>query len=310
MNRKPSLLAILLLCACSPSDPATTETTGGAAENHAPIPLESDNLAHLLDLGSDLYSGSMPPTAASFEEIAAMGVKMVVNVDSASPAVELAEAAGMTYVHIPIGYDGVPEEAALALERVIRDAEGPIYFHCHHGKHRGPAAAAIALRAASGCSAEAAAEVLSAAGTSEDYKGLWRDVAAWQPAAEGVVLPELVSVAKVADFPAGMAKLDRVWDRVKLIRKNKWQIPADHPDLALGQETLILTQLLRESSSLLSAEHQEDREFQRQMEESTELAHELHQAARQAELDLELLDERYLDLAASCKNCHRDYRND
>jgi hypothetical protein len=100
--------------------------------------------------------------------------------------------------------------------------------------------------------------VLSAAGTSDDYKGLWRDVAAWKPAAEGVVLPELVSVATVADFPAGMAKLDRVWDRVKLIRKADWQTPADHPDLVLAQETLVLTQLLRESSSLLSAEHQED----------------------------------------------------
>jgi protein tyrosine phosphatase (PTP) superfamily phosphohydrolase (DUF442 family) len=159
MNRKPSLLAILLLGAstmfasCSEESPADQDpVTEGAAETHFPVPMESDNLAHLLDLGSDLYSGSMPPNADAFAELAAMGVKTVVNVDSASPAVELAEAAGLTYVHIPIGYDGIPEEAALALERVIRDSAKPIYFHCHHGKHRGPAAAAIALRAASDCS--------------------------------------------------------------------------------------------------------------------------------------------------------------
>lgn len=310
MNRKPSLLAILLLCACSQEEPATTDSADTSAASHIPIPMESDNLAHLLDLGSQLYSGSMPPSAEAFAELAALGVKTVVNVDSASPAVEWAEAVGLTYVHIPVGYDGIPEEAVLALERVIRDSAKPIYFHCHHGKHRGPAAAAIALRAASDCTPEAAAAVLAAAGTSEDYKGLWRDVAAWQPAAEGVILPELVSVAKVADFPAAMAKLDRTWDRVKLMRKAGWKTPADHPDLVLAQETLILTQLLRDSSSLLSAEHQEDREFQRQMEASTELANDLHQATRQPEMDLDLLDEHYLDLASSCKNCHRDYRND
>ncbi|MDP7061467.1 MAG: cytochrome c [Planctomycetota bacterium] len=310
MKRKPSLLAILLLCACSPSESATTEPASGDSEGHAPISIESDNLLYLMDLGSGIYSGSMPPSADSFKEIAALGVKTVVNVDSAQPAVEWAEAAGLTYVHIPIGYDGVPEEAALAVERLVKEAEGAIYFHCHHGKHRGPAAAAIALRAASHCSAEAAAEVLSAAGTSDDYPGLWRDVAAWKPAADDVVFPELVSVAQVADFPAAMAKLDRIWDRIKLIRKAKWQVPVDHPDLVVTQETLILTQLLRDSSSLLSAEQMENREFQRQMEESTELANDLHQAALQEELDLELLEERYLDLAASCKNCHRDYRND
>jgi protein tyrosine phosphatase (PTP) superfamily phosphohydrolase (DUF442 family) len=319
MIRKPSHLALLLLFACSQENAAPTGADPAAASGadmetaatvdfHLPVPIESQLINHFLDLGHGLYSGAMPSGPEAFAELAALGIKTVVNVDSARPAVEWAKEAGMEYVHIPIGYDGIPEEAAYAFERVIRDSARPIYFHCHHGKHRGPAAAAIALRAASGCSAEQAKEVLVAAGTSEDYKGLWRDVAAWSPPGTDILLPELVSVAKIADFPAGMAKIDRVWDRLKLVRKAGWKTPADHPDLVANQEALILAQLLHDSSSLLPAELLEDREFERRIEEAAELADALLLATRGA--DAEVLEGHYRDLATSCKNCHRDYRNE
>ena len=316
MIRKPSHLALLLLFACSQenAEPTAAESVAtdgaetAAVEFHAPIPIESTRINHFLDLGHGFYSGAMPSGPEAFAELAALGIKTVVNVDSARPAVDLAKAAGMEYVHIPIGYDRVPTEAALAFERVIQDSARPIYFHCHHGKHRGPAAAAIALRAASGCSAEQASTVLAAAGTSEDYKGLWRDVAAWSPAGEDMLLPELVSMAKIADFPAGMAKIDRVWDRLKLIRKAGWKTPEGHPDLVVSQEALILAQLLHDSSGMLPAEHREDREFERLMEESAEFADSLLLATRAADADV--LEGHYRDLATSCKNCHRDYRND
>ena len=41
----------------------------------------------------------------------------------------------------PIGYDGVPREQALRMIKAVQVAKGPVYFHCHHGKHRGPAGA-------------------------------------------------------------------------------------------------------------------------------------------------------------------------
>jgi len=311
MIRRSSLLTFLLLCACSQENPASSVMDSEVAAEtmpHLPIAIESTLIAHLLDLGSGIYSGAMPSGPEAFAELAALGIKTVVNVDSARPAVELAAAAGLAYVHIPFGYDGIPTEAALAFERVVRESAQPIYFHCHHGKHRGPAAAALALRVATGCSADAAQAVLAAAGTSEDYKGLWRDVAAWQPAAKGTLLPELVSIAKVADFPASMAKIDRIWDNVKLLRAAQWQTPADHPDLALGQETLILSQQLHDSASMLPAELQEDREFEHLLEEAREFADTLNQAVRVG--NAELLEKHYRDLATSCKNCHRDYRND
>ena len=48
------------------------------------------------------------------------------------------------WIHIPIGYDGIPLESEAAIVRAMKETEGPVYFHCHHGLHRGPAAAAIA----------------------------------------------------------------------------------------------------------------------------------------------------------------------
>lgn len=40
-------------------------------------------------------------------------------------------------IHLPIGYNGFDENRRLELVRATRDAiqEGPVYIHCHHGKH-------------------------------------------------------------------------------------------------------------------------------------------------------------------------------
>jgi protein tyrosine phosphatase (PTP) superfamily phosphohydrolase (DUF442 family) len=296
MMRTISLLALVLLCACSRQETA------------APVALSNPSLDQLLDLGGGFYSGAMPDGPEAFAALAALGIKTVVNVDSARPAVELARAAGLEYVHIPFGYDGVPVEAALALERVATESARPIYFHCHHGKHRGPTAAAIALRAGIGCSAEDALRVLEAAGTSEDYRGLWRDVRGWAPATADMVLPQLQAIAEVEDFAAGMAEIDRTWDRIKLIRKAAWQTPADHPDLTLAQEGLILAQQLHRADLSLPAELLEDREFEHLLEVAADYADDLYRNASSA--TPEELERRYRDLAGSCKSCHRDYRND
>ena len=42
-----------------------------------------------------------------------------------------------------IGYDEIPADAQKAIFKVMKDLKGPYYFHCHHGQHRGPAAAAM-----------------------------------------------------------------------------------------------------------------------------------------------------------------------
>src|SRR5262245_43776503 len=105
-------------------------------------PVEVGHLHNVFRLEEGLYSGSAPESELDFQEIAKLGVKVIISVDGAKPNVDVAHRAGLRYVHLPIGYDGVPEQRGIELAKALSDAGAPVYFHCHHGLHRGPAAAA------------------------------------------------------------------------------------------------------------------------------------------------------------------------
>ena len=64
-----------------------------------------------------------------------------------------------------------PLTARKNLPKAVRDLPGPIYIHCHHGKHRSPTAAAVACVAAGLIDPANAETILRTAGTSENYRG-------------------------------------------------------------------------------------------------------------------------------------------
>lgn len=266
---------------------------------------DADRPENMLALPGDIYCGAQPEGDTHFQTLAAMGVCTVVSVDGAVPDVATAEANGLRYVHIPIGYDGVDHEAGLALTRLVREADGPIYVHCHHGHHRGPAAAAVACIAGGFADNEAATKILQRAGTSESYAGLWRDVAAYVPPAEDAKLPELVSVAPVKSFVTAMANTGLAMERLLLCRAAGWKAPEDHPDLDPVQIALLVREGMQESTRHLDADA--DEELQRLMESSRAIAIRLHESLkvnRLADADVMIGE-----LQTSCKQCHRDYRN-
>ena len=80
--------------------------------------------------------GSEPGGEEAFRSLQSLGVQVILSVDGAAPNLELARKYGMRYIHIPIGYDGIDQQSALAMTRVARDIRGPLYVHCHHGRHR------------------------------------------------------------------------------------------------------------------------------------------------------------------------------
>ena len=131
-----------------------------------------------------LYSGSEPHGEEGIASLKELGIKTIVSVDGAKPAVEMARKYGMRSTHSN-RLDGVPEEAGQSLARVMREAETPIYVHCHHGKHRGPAAVAVACVAAGDMTGKEALSIL-VAGTSKDYTGLWREWKRTPPPAEPI----------------------------------------------------------------------------------------------------------------------------
>jgi hypothetical protein len=67
----------------------------------------------------------------------------------------------------------VPEDRIKELAKAVRELEGPVYIHCHHGKHRSPAASAVACVAAGLIAPQSALAILEAAGTSSADRPLF-----------------------------------------------------------------------------------------------------------------------------------------
>src|SRR2546423_1384396 len=104
-----------LLCGC----PGGRDTPPAGAAPAAPMPekVEAKGLHNVYRLSETLYSGSSPEGDEGFASLQRLGVKTVISVDGARPDVERAHKYGLRYVHLPIGYDGVPEGQALRIAR-------------------------------------------------------------------------------------------------------------------------------------------------------------------------------------------------
>jgi protein tyrosine phosphatase (PTP) superfamily phosphohydrolase (DUF442 family) len=249
--------------------------------------------------------GSEPQGEAAFEQLQKLGIKAIVSVDGANPEVQTAKKYGLRYIHIPIGYDEIPREALLALVRVGREIKSPVYVHCHQGRHRGPAAAAVLCLSNASLTPDQAIDLMKSAGTGLDYTGLWRDVKAFKAPAKQVRLPELVEVGKVESLAAVMAKLDRAFELVNLCAKSEWQAPAEHPDLTPKSVARLVQEGFGESTRHCGPDY--PAEFHNWLKQSDELAEQLCNAignndSVQATAVMEALKRK-------CTECHAKYRN-
>jgi protein tyrosine phosphatase (PTP) superfamily phosphohydrolase (DUF442 family) len=308
-----SALWSLLIIGCSQSGKSGPEPKGGQSlsadtrvpRQNGPTDKEYAALHNLMQVTDKIYSGGEPHGEEAFASLARLGVKTVVSVDGTRPDIEAAREYGIRYVHIPIGYDGIEKEAGQSLARLVREADGPIYVHCHHGQHRGPAAAAVACIAAGEVDGKGALKILEKAGTSKDYAGLWRDVEHYQTPPSDAKLPELVEVARVDSLAAAMAKLDRAYDNLKLCRDADWSTPRGHPDLVPAQEALLLKEGFRESGRNLPGDF--SAEFKTWLAESESAAQKLEDILKMDNPDG--ASRQFQALEKSCKQCHSKYRN-
>lgn len=288
---------------------ARAEDTKKTSDEHK-LKLDKDatdapGLHRLLPITDRIYSGGEPQGEEGFKTLKDLGVKTVVCVDGARPNLEAAKKYGLRYVHIPIGYDGISKDAGAALAQLVQEADGPFYVHCHHGRHRGPAAAAIACIADGAATSESALQILDKAGTSEKYAGLRRDVQAYLPPPAGAKLPKLVEVAKVDSLAAAMARLDRAFDDLKLCREAEWKTPAEHPDFDPSRAALILNQGFQDVSGQPSADYKEP--FQTWLAEAIERSTDLRTALKSG--DAELTTRHFTAVEEACNKCHSMYRD-
>ena len=186
--------------------------------------LTARGIDNFYQLSGRIYSGSSPEGEAAFADLKALGIKTIITVDGTKPDVETARRFGIRYVHLPIGYDGVPPQQALRLVKAAETLPGPIFVHCHHGLHRGPTGAAVICMALERWTPEQAGSWLRLAGTSTNYAGLYRSVKQFHPSAAEVMktvsgdFPEKSAVSPLADV---MIQIDERFDRLEAHKKGR-----------------------------------------------------------------------------------------
>lgn len=258
-------------------------------------------------------SGSAPEGDAGFDTLAAMGVRTIISVDGAQPDVEEAQARGMRYIHLPIGYNGFDERRKVELVRATRDSlqDGPVYIHCHHGKHRSAGAAAAVGASLGWMTPEEAVARMKVSGTAPEYQGLYACAARATALEAGVIdaVPaEFPSVWRPTDFVSGMVETDEAMEHLKAIEKAGWRTPAEHPDLVPASEAGRVAELLRVMAEGGRA-RREPREFARLLSEASQRATVLEESLASGGSDPARLSSQFRLVAASCRDCHARFRD-
>lgn len=312
------LLGSLIVMATSQTSCKSGESNpradGASQSIAAPSPATAPTAAHALHnvhaLTPQLISGAAPEGDAAFDELKAMGIKTVISVDGATPDVAAAEARGMRYVHIPITYAEVTIAEQMEIARAVRDLPGPIFIHCHHGKHRSPAATAAVGVALGMVTPEQGVAFMKNAGTAPDYEGLYACVASATVLDAAIIdsAPNLFpSVHKAQGLTATMVAVDQAFEHLGDIRAAGWKTPAAHPDLVPAAEAGMLTDNLRLSAEDLQALALGE-DFLARMKRAVDFASKLEEALV-ANAGSEQLDAAYKAVNASCKDCHAVYRD-
>lgn len=308
------LLSLFAVTGCQQSA-SHTAAADHAPATIAPPPLGADKVVHMPGLHNvvtyapDLIGGGVPEGEEGLRTLAAMGVKTVVSVDGATPDVATAEKLGIRYVHLPISYDTVSTKRQKELAQVVSSVPGPIYVHCHHGKHRSAAALGSAVVLAGKLTPEQACERMAVSGTSPSYEGLWKAVREAHPLDASQLRADpasFPSIATVTGMVATMSEIDQVFDLLKQAKEAGWKAPTDHPDLVATKESGRLARLFANlpndaDSVKLPAD------YQQQLLHAIEVSAQLDQAVQGG--DHTKAGQLFDAMNRSCKDCHKTYRD-
>ncbi len=298
MIREFAILLCLHAAALGAEPPAGSSVTA----------LPSQHVHNLFRAGTNLFSGSAPESDAGFAELARLGVKTLVSVDGARPDIATARRHGLRYVHLPIGYDGVPTNRITELVRATQLSPGPVYLHCHHGLHRGPAAVAVLCQATAGWTTNEAVAWMRQAGTAGDYAGLYRSAMNFRPPDAAAVtritaLPEVVPTSGLIEVMVG---IDRDFARLKAAQKNNWPTIGTGEEPALEEAAKLVWEQLRELTRT-EATAGRPASYRATLESSERAAGELHAALKSGSSPAR--DAAFRSLSKSCVVCHREHRN-
>ena len=266
-------------------------------------------IENAFQLGPRLWSGGEPHGDAALAALAAVGVTTVVSVDGARPDVDSARRYGLRYVHVPIGYDGVPSSAVASLAALSKTKDGGLFVHCHHGRHRGPSAAALIARAAGAWDPAQAEAWQKLAGTSADYPGLYRSVRDFQMPSDAEVESagrNQKSAVKPAGLVESMVIVDGQTEALADMKKVGWKSNPALPDETPVQAARLLHEQFREGVRLGLGP--KDPAFVQAMKDGESSSFALESALRFG--DRSAADAAWKQIKDGCVTCHQRWRND
>ena len=316
------------------ADPAKQELAKSEPTKPAPAKPETDkpgpaklvklavqHLPNAIRVHPHVISGGLPEGDEAFAELRDLGVKTVISVDGMAPDVATAKKYGLRYVHLPHGYDGIPAARIAELSAAVETLPAPVYIHCHHGKHRSPAASAAACVGAGLLAPADSLAVLKLAGTSPHYTGLFHDVAAARrlpPTTktslefpETSPVPQLVSrMVQIEHWQAALTKALKSppskTETAKAANKNDRENPAATALLLREQ----FTELLRDEDN-----KKRPTDYVQLLQESETAAQRLEMYLAREDADLSDTAQRdeasklLLEVSNRCATCHKAYRD-
>jgi tyrosine-protein phosphatase SIW14 len=140
VNRIPARTFASLLCVVSLAGPAFAQTASSVATAvRTNAPLTRIKIGNFGKINDNYYRGEQP-NGSDYADLAAIGVKTVIDLQIDGPSNEAGAVrkAGMQFYRIGMTTSNAPTSAQIAqFFKIVTDpANQPVYVHCAGGRHR------------------------------------------------------------------------------------------------------------------------------------------------------------------------------
>jgi tyrosine-protein phosphatase SIW14 len=168
----PAFLAVVLALSAAPgtvlASPPLPRPSGWATA------VAGSGVQNLYRVESDLFR-SAQPSSAGFQELAALGVKTVLNVAGGEGDAPVARGTDLNLLHVPMTAWGLRDDRVLEALRIMTNPRNrPLLIHCQHGADRTGAIMALYRVVAQGWSKADAVREMNEGGF--HHSSLWRNL--------------------------------------------------------------------------------------------------------------------------------------
>lgn len=128
------LVLLVLVSGCSGDEVQSTPEAAQYPEEIGTVE-GVDSTVYRYDEG--IYRGGDVVSQDGMNKLKDMGIKTIFSVTPTDDERAFAEKSGIKLVEVPFTKEGIPQEKLPGYLELLKDAEQPIYAHCHSGKNRG-----------------------------------------------------------------------------------------------------------------------------------------------------------------------------